>query len=254
MDKHIISLVSYLNTKPFLYGLEHADISSSLELQLDIPSVGGVKILENSVDIGLVPVAVLAQLNDARIITDFCIGADGPVKSVSVFSEVPINEVENLYLDHHSMTSVQLVKILLKEYWKVNPTQIPAFPGYIESIKGTTAGLVIGDRALAINDKFSYVYDLSEAWKKMTGLPFVFAAWITRKWIPEATIAAINAALKFGVNHIEDVATSYEHASFTNEEIYDYLKHNIDYNLDATKRKALELFIGKIRTNTSSIV
>ena len=160
-NKYIISLVSYLNTKPFLYGLENAAIKEKLDLQLDIPSVGGKKILNGSVDIGLVPVAVLAKLDDARIITDYCIGADGPVKSVSIFSEQPIEKIEKVFLDYHSLTSVQLVKILLREYWQVNPIQIAAETGYIDQIKGTTAGLVIGDRALALNKKFAYVYDLS---------------------------------------------------------------------------------------------
>jgi chorismate dehydratase len=248
-NKYIISLVSYLNTKPFLYGLEHAAINKKLELQLDIPSVGGKKLLNGSVDIGLVPVAVLAQLNDARIITDYCIGADGPVKSVSIFSEVPIEEIQQVYLDYHSMTSVQLVKILLREYWKIQPEQIAAEAGYIDKIKGTTAGLVIGDRALAINERFPYVYDLSEAWKQLTGLPFVFAAWITRKTLPDDIIFEMNEALKFGIHNIGAVAKNYTHPSFSIEAVQHYLEHDISYNLDATKRRALDLFISKIKAN-----
>ncbi len=249
MDKHIISLVSYLNTKPFLYGLEQSDVLSKLELQLDIPSVGGKKILSNSVDIGLVPVAVLAKLDDARIITDYCIGANGPVKSVSIFSEVPIDKIEKVFLDHHSLTSVQLVKILLREHWQINPLQIDAHAGYIEEIKGATAGLVIGDRALLLNNRFEYVYDLSAAWKQLTGLPFVFAAWITRKTLPDNLIADINNALQFGVSHIDTVAENYKHPNFSKEEVYDYLQNYISYNLDSTKRRALDLFIGKVRAN-----
>lgn len=250
-NKYIISLVSYLNTKPFLYGLENAAIKEKLDLQLDIPSVGGKKILSGSVDIGLVPVAVLAKLNDARIITDYCIGADGPVKSVSIFSQQPIDKIEKVFLDYHSLTSMQLVKILLREYWQVNPIQIAAETGYIDQIKGTTAGLVIGDRALALNKKFPYVYDLSDAWKKMTGLPFVFAAWITRKTIPEDIISEINEALKFGVQHIDLVAKNYTHPNFTIAEVQDYLQNDINYNLDTTKRRALDLFISKVRANTN---
>lgn len=254
MDKYIISLVSYLNTKPFLYGLEHADLADKIEFQLDIPSVGGKKILNNKVDLGLVPVAVLSKLDDAQIVTDFCIGADGPVKSVSIFSEVPINKIEKVFLDHHSLTSVQLLKILMKEHWQINPEQIEAEPGYIDQIKGATAGLVIGDRALMLNSRFEYVYDLSEAWKQLTGLPFVFAAWITRKSPPEDLISEINNALKFGVSQIEVVARTGKHGNFTADEVYDYLSNSISYNLDGTKRKALELFIGKIRTNANLTV
>ena len=217
-NKIVISLVSYLNTKPFLYGLEHSAISERLILQLDIPSVGGKKLLENSVDIGLVPVAVLAKLNDAQIITDYCIGADGPVKSVSVFSEMPIEEAENIFLDYHSLTSVQLLKILLRDHWKITPNLISAHDGYINEIKGKTAGL-----------------------------PFVFAAWITRKPQYSDNIFELNEALKYGVHHIDEVVDTYDSGLLKKSELKDYLQNDIDYNLDSLKRKALDLFIGKIK-------
>lgn len=253
-NKYRISLVSYLNTKPFLYGLQHAEEARQFALELDIPSVGGKKILENTVDIGLVPVAVLAQLNDARIISDYCIGADGDVKSVCLFSRVPIEEVESVYLDYHSMTSVQLVQILFREYWKRSPAYLPAFTGYIENIQGRTAGLIIGDRALVMFDKFPYVYDLSAAWKSLTGLPFVFAAWITRKEIPATVIAGLNTALEYGIQHISTVVQMYAGQQFDKETVHTYFTHNIDYHLDAVKRKSLELFIGKIRAHSASAV
>lgn len=252
--KYRISLVSYLNTKPFLYGLQHAEEARNFALELDIPSVGGKKILDNAVDIGLVPVAVLAKLDDARIISDYCIGANGAVKSVCLFSEVPITEIEQVYLDYHSMTSVQLLNILLKEYWKIQPEMLPASTGYIEHIKGTTAGLIIGDRALNMFDKFPYVYDLSAAWMAHTGLPFVFAAWITRKDIPQEVINSLNTALYHGITHIEDVVNMYAGQQFDRDTVRTYFTTNIDYNLDGVKRKALELFIGKIRQYAATTV
>ena len=252
--KYRISLVSYLNTKPFLYGLQHAEEARQFALELDIPSVGGQKILDNTVDIGLVPVAVLSKLQDARIISDYCIGADGDVKSVCLFSHVPIEEIKEVYLDYHSMTSVQLVQILFREYWKRIPQYLEAKTGYIDAIQGTTAGLIIGDRALAMFDAFPYVYDLSAAWKSLTGLPFVFAAWITRKDIPQELIDGLNKALAFGLDHIDTVVEMYAGQQFDKETVRTYFTHNIDYQLDGTKRKALETFIGKIHRETPSVV
>ncbi|HNV99639.1 MAG TPA: menaquinone biosynthesis protein [Chitinophagales bacterium] len=252
--KYRISLVSYLNTKPFLYGLQHAEEARQFALELDIPSVGGQKILDNAVDIGLVPVAVLSKLQDARIISDYCIGADGDVKSVCLFSHVPIEEIKEVYLDYHSMTSVQLVQILFREYWKRTPQYLEAKTGYIDAIQGTTAGLIIGDRALAMFDAFPYVYDLSAAWKSLTGLPFVFAAWITRKDIPQEVIDGLNKALAFGLDHIDTVVEMYAGQQFDKETVRTYFTHNIDYQLDGTKRKALETFIGKIHRETPSVV
>ena len=252
--KYRISLVSYLNTKPFLYGLQHAEEARQFALELDIPSVGGQKILDNTVDIGLVPVAVLSKLQDARIISDYCIGADGDVKSVCLFSHVPIEEIKEVYLDYHSMTSVQLVQILFREYWKRIPQYLEAKTGYIDAIQGTTAGLIIGDRALAMFDAFPYVYDLSAAWKSLTGLPFVFAAWITRKDIPQEVIDGLNKALAFGLDHIDTVVEMYAGQQFDKETVRTYFTHNIDYQRDGTKRKALETFIGKIHRETPSVV
>lgn len=252
--KYRISLVSYLNTKPFLYGLQHAEEARQFALELDIPSVGGQKILNNTVDIGLVPVAVLAKLQDARIISDYCIGADGDVKSVCLFSHVPIEEIQSVYLDYHSMTSVQLVQILFREYWKSQPVYLEAQTGYIDQIQGTTAGLIIGDRALHMFHQFPYVYDLSAAWKAMTGLPFVFAAWITRRDIPENVIEGLNKALGYGLSQIDKVVELYAGQQFDQETVRTYFTHNIDYHLDGVKRKALETFIGKIHHHTPTAV
>jgi len=248
-NKVIISLVSYWNTKPFLYGLEHSTIADKLDLHLDIPAVGGQKVLENKVDIGLVPVAVLQHLDDARIISDYCISANGKVKSVSVFSDVPLDQAEKIFLDYHSMTSVQLLKLLLREHWNLSPELVPAHTSYIDEIKGKTAGLVIGDRAIALNDKHPYVYDLSEAWKEMTGLPFVFAAWMTRKPIYADLLFELNEALKYGVHHIDEMLAVADTGVFTKAALKDYLQHYISYDLDAEKRRALDLFISKIKSN-----
>ena len=66
----------------------------------------------------------------AHIISDFCIGADGEVDTVCLFSDVPIQEVESIFLDYQSKTSVELLKILLKEYWQVSPKLIEAKANY----------------------------------------------------------------------------------------------------------------------------
>jgi chorismate dehydratase len=110
-----ISVVSYLNTIPFIYGLEQSGLAKKLDISLDIPSACADKLLTNKVDIGLVPIVVLKQIQNAYIISDFCIGADGAVDTVCLFSDVPINEIESIFLDYQSKTSVELLKILLKE-------------------------------------------------------------------------------------------------------------------------------------------
>jgi chorismate dehydratase len=89
-----VGIVSYLNTRPLLFGIEHSGIRPQIELIQDYPAKIAGKLLEGSIDIGLIPVAVIPSLKEKHIVTNYCIGCDGPVASVCLFSEVPLEEVE----------------------------------------------------------------------------------------------------------------------------------------------------------------
>jgi chorismate dehydratase len=90
---------------------------------------------------------------------------------VVICSQVPIEETEKLFLDYQSRTSASLTQILVHDYWKLPLKVIQSSPGYEKMMEGTTAGLLIGDRALHLKSQFQYCYDLGEAWKKHTGMP-----------------------------------------------------------------------------------
>ncbi|MEL6720285.1 MAG: MqnA/MqnD/SBP family protein, partial [Bacteroidota bacterium] len=144
MRKLRATAVSYLNTKPFLYGLIKSGLGKQIDLQLDIPAVGAKKLREGVVDFGLVPVATLPEINNAQIFSNYCIGTVGAVKTVCIYGDVPVEELTHLYLDHHSRSSVALAKILLRDYWKLKPKLIPASDGYIQRIHNKVGGVVIG--------------------------------------------------------------------------------------------------------------
>jgi len=241
-----ISAVSYLNTIPFIHGLKQSELIKTIDLQLDYPSICADKLINGTVDLALVPVAVIPKLKKAYIISDYCIGANGAVDTVCLYSDVPIEEIESIALDYQSRTSVALLKILLKEYWQLNPELKKANVGFEENIKGNHAALVIGDRAFALNTKHAYIYDLSAIWKKMTGLPFVFAAWVANTKLPQDFIISFNKALEKGLSNI-DKAFALEGGSYPNcENPEDYLNNKISYSLDAEKQKGMELFLRKI--------
>ena len=241
LEKIKVGAVSYLNTKPLLYGIKQsAELMKQIELVEDYPSKIAAMLVEGTIDVGLVPVAIIPRLKEWHIVTDYCIGADGDVASVCLFSEVPIEKIEKVLLDYQSKTSVNLVKILLKDYWKINPVLEDAKEDYISAIKGTTAGVVIGDRALAQRKISPYIYDLAGAWKDMTGLPFVFAAWIANKKLPEQFTSLFNGANGEGLNNIDEVIEANENA------VYDldiYYRNNISYSLDVKKKKGMEKFL-----------
>mgnify|MGYP000285874577 CR=1 FL=1 len=214
-----------------------------IDLQEDIPSICAQKLKFKQVDIGLVPVALLPELEQYKIITDYCIGTNGKVDSVKLYSNVPLNEIKIVTLDYQSKSSINLTKVLNKFYWKQNFEFKDAKPGYEQSISGANAAVVIGDRTFSLNGTFKYEFDLAEEWKKMTGLPFVFAAWVTTSDVDPEFIDSFNEALKSGIKDTDKAiqASNIQHPKNFNP--LDYLTNKINYTLDENKRKALDLFL-----------
>lgn len=241
MERKIrVGAVSYLNTKPLVYGFENGAMGGEMELVYDYPARIAGMLLNDEIDIGLVPVAVIPAMAEHHVISDFCIGASQAVASVCLFSDVPISEIKEILVDYQSRTSAALLNVLLKQHWKISPVLSAASSGYQQNIKGFTAGLVIGDRALIQRKQSAYIYDLAEAWQEMTGLPFVFAAWVANKKLPEAFIHSFNEATSIGLKHIEEIAAALD---FPEYDMLTYYRTNIDYTLDDSKLKALKLFL-----------
>lgn len=241
-----ISAVSYLNTKPFIYGIEHSDLFSQVELSLDNPAVCAEKLLKREADIGLVPVAILPKLNSFNILSDFCIASDNEVSSVKLYSDVPLSEIKTVWLDYQSHTSVTLVRLLAKHFWKITPEFKHAQLGYEQKISGTTAGVVIGDRTFELNNKFNYQFDLAGEWNRFTQLPFVFACWISSKELPTDFVKAFNLALMKGVEAIPLLSKEINQTQKYNIDVLHYLSRNLSYFFDAEKRKAMNTFLNYI--------
>jgi len=236
-----VGAVSYLNTKPLLYGIERARIRKDIELIIDYPARIAAMLLNDEIDMGLVPVAIIPFMREYHINGQYCIGSNGNVASVCLFSETPIEKIEKVLLDYQSRTSVELAKVLLKEYWKVSPELINAGKDFRDHIKGVTAGVVIGDRALEQRQHSTYIYDLAEAWKGLTGLPFVFAAWISNKPLDPGFIREFDEANRQGIGHIDAVVAENPYPFFN---LHDYFTKHLDYRLDEPKRQGLATFLG----------
>jgi chorismate dehydratase len=248
MERIKVTAVNYLNTKPFLYGILQSPISKSMELKLDMPSECARKLATGEADLGLVPVAIIPQLERARLVSDYCIGTIGAVGTVSIFSHRPLHEIEYLYLDYQSRTSVELVKILLEKHWHLHPRLLPSGPGFEEQVAGNTAALIIGDRAIGLDEKFPFVYDLGSAWLEFTGLPFVFAAWVSNFPLEETFLGQFNEALQLGLDLIPDLMylLPSPHPGF---DLQRYYRENISYTFDQDKKKALELFLSHLQAS-----
>lgn len=242
MDKLKVVAVSYLNTKPLLYGLLRSPLARQIDLSLQIPSACAQRLRDGQADLGLVPVAIIPELPEWHLVSNFCIGANGPVKTVCLYGDQPLESWDSVLLDYHSRTSVALTQLLFSEYWQREPDFLPAQPGYESQIGGRRGGLIIGDRTIGMEERYPYVYDLGEAWQHFTGLPFVFAAWISRHPLGPEINAQFDAAFQRGVELIPELKylLPTPHPRFDLEA---YFTHNISYELDAAKRKSLQLFL-----------
>lgn len=241
MKKIKVGIVNYLNTKPLVYGLERPPINEQIELIGDYPARVAEMLLNDEIEVGLVPVAVLPLLPEYHIVGNYCIGTEGEIASVALFSEVPMNEIRKVYLDYQSRTSVALLKYLMKEYWGINPEIVEATSeDYRKEIKGTTAGLVIGDRAFEQRKISTFIYDLGSEWRSITGLPFVFAAWVSKKPLPDEFIRIFDKANALGLQHIDEIVAA------AASDIYDLKKYytlHLSYKLDEAKREAVKKFL-----------
>ncbi|MCA5004904.1 menaquinone biosynthetic enzyme MqnA/MqnD family protein [Sphingobacterium bovistauri] len=234
MSKIKVSAVSYTNTLPFLQGIKASEkLLDQIELSVDVPAECARKVIQKEADMGIIPVAALTRIPEYYIITDYCIGSDGPVDSVFIFSSKPIEEIDSLRLDHQSRTSNGLARILLKYHWKHEVD--------VKMDGEADAYVLIGDRTFGQKERIPYVYDLGEIWKKFTGLPFAYAVWVSNKNLPDAFVADFNAALKDGVSHPTDVITGLK--DYPNFDYKEYLTEYLDFNLDEKKREAISKYL-----------
>lgn len=246
-EKIKISIVNYTNTLPFKWALKRSSVLEKIDLQEDIPSICAQKLKYKQVDLALVPVALIPELDSYFIETNYCIGANGKVDSVKLYSAVPLHEIKTVTLDYQSKSSITLTKVLFKFFWNLAVTFIDGKPGFEQNIKNADAAVVIGDRTFDLNGVHSYEYDLAEEWKKFTGLPFVFAAWLSTEKLPEHFIAEFNAVLQHGVDTIQQaVEEDYHMKNLSKSLTLEYLTQRIDYHLNEEKRKALALFLDYI--------
>lgn len=245
MSKIKISCVSFLNSQPFVYGLQqYQPLQDLIDLSLDVPSLCADKLISNQVDVGLVPIATLPQLNNYEIISNYCIGANKQVLSVLLLSNYPIQHIQHIQLDQESRTSNNLTKILAKHHWKINPTF---------SLQGmdnvaNMAKVSIGDKALEERNNFKYAYDLAQQWYAFKNKKFVFACWVANKKLSNDFTNTFNTALNHGIKNIRAMLKEKTLYNIQNVDLYDYLTKNINYFFDEEKQKSLKMYLTLLKT------
>ena len=240
-----IGAVSYLNTKPLVYGLDQ--LLPDAEIIYDLPSRLADQLTAGQLDVALIPSIEYLQDPGYTIISDACIACRGPVYSVQLLSRKPIEEIKTLALDEGSRTSAAMVQILLKQRFNLMP-RLEAFPiGSKISELPTDAVLVIGDRAMHLsNDDFVETWDLGDQWCRWSELPFVFAMWVARQSFSEhfeRVQTALSAARDHGLAHLEEIAKKESsQLQLSPSQCLDYLQHNLHFQLGPKEQQGLDLF------------
>ena len=197
------------------------------------------------------------------ILPGLCIRADKRAATVGVFSSLQPNDwhKKRIYLSGASLTSIYLLKLLCKGYYKIEPTFIQQPFDRVnreilsDVLKHNHAMLVIGDRAYeeqkTMDGNVDY-YDLAEAWRSWTGLPFIFALWLVRSEIADirhSCIAEIHKAflrsVSLGLQNLDDICDRLAD-KWPREQIIEYFKINLAYDLNESGVRALAVFIDKL--------
>ena len=181
-----IGQIDYANCTPIFTMLKQHFPGNACQFIRGVPSYLNALLAKGEID--LCPSSSIEYGKSPEryyLLPDLSISSIGPVKSVLLFSRVPLADLGgyNVGLTTDSDTSVNLLKILLaKSYGLANTFERTSLP-LDEAMKTFSALLLIGDAALreSMKGKVAHVYDLGEEWFRFTGLPFVFALWIVRK-------------------------------------------------------------------------
>lgn len=239
-----IGAVTYLNSKPLVEGL--AELASGADLRLDYPSRLADDLASGRLDVALIP-SIEYFRGDGRyeVVSDACVAARGPVLSVKLYTRVPWNEIRTMALDEGSRTSATLARVLLAERFGVRPELLPLPLNRPVLESPADALVIIGDRAISSpEERFHDTWDLGEEWNRWTGLPFVFAMWVTRADCDLGPVEdALSRARDLGVERLEAIARREAPLlGLSLPTTIQYLRENLHFVFGEPERKGLQLF------------
>ncbi len=238
-----LGAVSYLNVRPLVHGLQQR--ANLVSLRFDVPSRCAELLDRGEIDLGMVPsIAFLDRPGDLAV-PGVCIGSEGPVASVALFTRVPVRDIRTIALDTSSRTSAALTRILCHRTLAISPAFVPQVPDLQTMLAGADAALLIGDPALFVTagpgvEKI----DLGAAWTAMTGLPFVWAFWSGRPAAANASVvAALQQAAEAGMAHSDAIADEYCAPDVGRQQLARrYLRENLRFQFDARALEGLRLY------------
>jgi chorismate dehydratase len=233
-----VGSVGYLNTVPLTRGLEEEVIFAT-------PARLAEMLQRDELDAGLVSVVEVLFNDRYDILDGIAIASLGEVKSVVLAHRKPLAEVTEVFCDTASLTSVQLLRVLLAErglkpeFKPLASYDVAALPDY---------AMLIGDPALdfALGPRQHEIWDLGAAWYELTNLPFVYAVWALRRGVENTALRRLlREARDFGLDTLDHIIRS--RTEYTYDFRKDYLGWHIHYHLGSDEKRGLAKFLELLR-------
>ena len=237
-----LGCLPYMNVRPLVYTLESGGLPDGWEFVYAPPSVLARMLAAN--EIAAAPVSSFACFMnpDFGVCPGICIAADGPVKRVLMLSNRPVESIRTVALDTSSLSGANMLRIILKEVYDLSPEFVQADPHPSNMLQLADAALVIGDPAMQYPKDGLHVLDLADQWRKLTGLPAVFAVWAGRGITPELT-EVLHNAMSDGRGLLQRIAEEESNRlGLSYATCYDYLARIMVYDMGERELQGFELF------------
>lgn len=246
-----LGVVPYLNALPLYDSLRS---SRDIKIVAAVPSVLAPMLRRGECDLALIPVVEHFRGVGETIVSNSCIGCTGNVRSVLLFSRVPFEDIQTVALDASSRSSVALLQVVLHDLFGLMPEYRSVPPDVQMMLREHDAALLIGDNALLAADAPNNirVLDLGVAWQQLTGLSFVFAAWVSRRGLyKSAELAALlDNARQEGVRRSEEIARQAAQISPVPQAVIEsYFRDAIEYSMTDSHRMGLQEFRARCDEN-----
>lgn len=244
--------IQFINCFPLFYGLIEKKFLLEIELIKGNPTDLNRMLADNILDLAPIPsIAYARNYKDYVLMPDISVSCDGEVKSIYLFSRLPIEQLHNkrIALTNISRTSQALLRILMARYYNISPEYFQSAPELGAMLMEADAALLIGDDALRARYKTHdrlYIYDLGQEWKKFTGLPMVFAVWAIRRDFAhnhrdelKLIRDTFTESIKFSLECIQDCAAkASQWEDFNADYLVEYF-NSLRFDFDARKQEGL---------------
>ncbi|MFM9872838.1 MAG: menaquinone biosynthetic enzyme MqnA/MqnD family protein [Fimbriimonadaceae bacterium] len=250
MPKFRVGCVPYVNAAPLIWHFVNQGNQSPIEVIFDVPSKLPHLHESGKIDAMLVSSIDSLKQPSAEVVAGVCIGSNGPVESVRLFSRVPFERVESLALDQSSMTSNALAKIILKEQFGITPKYLALEPNLNVMLDLCDAAVIIGDNGMVAEYPDAHILDLGQAWTDAYHAPFIWALWTSYRPInPELASLLQQPILDYPetMHQVFDYAA--ETAGWDYNLVKRYLTNCVRFEFGEPQHKSLQLFATKLVQN-----